>query len=105
MVESALNGSIAVDMFCKRNDPMNDDPYALIFMDKEMPIMSGIDATKIIRNKIFKEAYKDVRIIGCSGDAFGRESESNEFIGLDECFVKPVDAENIHSCLRKYLGG
>ena len=93
VVESALNGSIAVDMFCKRNDPMNDDPYALIFMDKEMPIMSGIDATKIIRNKIFKEAFKDVRIIGCSGDAFGRENEDNEFIGLDECFVKPVDTE------------
>ena len=106
IVESAANGSIAVEMFCKRNDPKSEDePYTLILMDKEMPIMNGVEATKIIRNKIFKEGYKDLKIIGCTGDVMERDGEKNEFNGLDDYFVKPIDAEMIHSCLRKYLGG
>lgn len=106
IVESAANGSIAVEMFCKRNDPKSEDePYTLILMDKEMPIMNGVEATKMIRNKIFKEGYKDLKIIGCTGDVMERDCEQNEFTGLDDYFVKPIDVEMIHSCLRKYLGG
>lgn len=106
IVESAANGAIAVEMFCKRNDPNSEDePYTLILMDKEMPVMNGVEATKLIRNKIFKEGYTDLKIIGCTGDVLERDCEKNEFNGLDDYFVKPIDAETIHSCLRKYLGG
>ena len=110
-VEKATNGLMALELFCIRNAPDSDEePYKLIFMDCEMPLMNGIDATKLIRNKIFKEGFKDVRIIGCTGDyeavieiQEGNKKKNNELTGMDECFPKPIDTETIFKCLKKYL--
>ena len=102
-VESATNGNVAVEMFMRRNSPGSDEePYDLIFMDKEMPLMNGIEATNIIRTKIYKEGYKDVRIVGCTGDSCV-DRNKHEFSGLDECFMKPITSELVNYCLKKFL--
>jgi len=102
-VESATNGYVAVEMFMRRNAPgSEEEPYDLIFMDKEMPLMNGIEATDIIRTKIYKEGYKDVKIVGCTGDSWV-DRNKNEFNGLDECFMKPITLELVNYCLKKFL--
>jgi len=103
-VESATNGNVAVEMFIKRNAPKSEEePYYLIFMDKEMPLMNGIEATNIITAKIFKDGYKGVRIVGCTGDSCCVDRNTNEFNGLDECFMKPITADLVNYCLKKFL--
>ena len=53
----APNGRKAVDVFAKDNKQIH-----LIILDKDMPIMNGIDAYDII-----KEINPDINIIFCSG--------------------------------------
>ena len=44
VIECAENGKIAVDMFCA--DPSH---YDMVYMDVQMPVMDGYDATRAIR--------------------------------------------------------
>lgn len=98
-IEKANNGLAAVKMFSGRNSPFsNEPPYEIIFMDNEMPIMTGCEAGIMIKTKIYKEGFKDVKIICVSGDSIGGAQ-----MGIDESFVKPILCENIFECLKKYL--
>ncbi|BDU51577.1 response regulator [Haliovirga abyssi] len=55
-------------------------------MDIQMPVLNGIEATKIIREN---KKYNKIIIIGVS--AFALEKEINEAIqfGMDDYIVKP----------------
>lgn len=58
--DSASNGEIAVEMFKKefsKSCGCKNRHYRLIWMDIEMPVMNGIDATKEIF-KIIKKSHK-----------------------------------------------
>ena len=66
-IECCYNGQDA----CKKIDEQiesGQSPYDLIFMDIDMPIMNGFDATKYIRSKIslFSTQRKLNKIIMCS---------------------------------------
>lgn len=63
--------------------------YDLILMDVQMPVMSGIEATKIIREKERKTG-KHITIIAYT--AFAMTEEKKEFLsaGMDEYVSKPV---------------
>lgn len=50
-VDEALNGKIALDMFKKgfeKKCGCNDRAYKLIFMDLQMPVMGGVEASQEI---------------------------------------------------------
>ncbi len=56
VIDFASNGKEAVDL------AFADTPYNIIFMDVNMPLMNGVEATKII-NKTF---YRATRIVAIS---------------------------------------
>lgn len=69
--------------------------YKAILMDVQMPLMSGIDATRSIK---FSE--QNLPIIGITANA-----DMNECIkaGMDDVLFKPVTPEQIHFTIQKYL--
>lgn len=105
-IHKASNGQAAFEMFCEKNAPWSDfeDRFHIIFMDFEMPIMSGIQATKNIREKICKEGFHNVRIIGCSGDGsmYNCEEKIKELL-MDDVYGKPINCEQVLSCIKKFL--
>ncbi|NBD37972.1 MAG: response regulator [Verrucomicrobia bacterium] len=71
--------------------------FSLIFMDIQMPVMNGLDATREIRATI-PESQQPF-IIGVTGLQIKR-AECLE-AGMDEYIPKPIDLRRLHLLLRK----
>ncbi|MBU1012644.1 MAG: response regulator [Bacteroidetes bacterium] len=88
-VEIAQNGQIAVDMFTKNK-------YDLILMDIQMPVMDGINATKLIRKKEKELDPKNhIRIVALT--ACVMEGDVEKFIeaGMDDVISKPFKMKDM----------
>ena len=72
-------------------------PYDLIFMDIEMPIMNGIDATIELKTKLKVKTP----IVACTGN--GLQENINKFlsIGMDDVIVKPITPQCLFIVLNK----
>ena len=96
-IDHAENGQIAVDLV-KENF---ESPYEIVFMDCQMPVMRGYDATLNIR-KFEKEApLERHRIVGVSAGAMEGDAEYAINIGMDEYITKPFRIDAIRSALEK----
>ena len=74
-------------------------PYSLIFMDCEMPVMGGIDATLAIREK-FKQAGK-IFIVAMTADTSDDNRAACLKAGMDTFLTKPVKLEEITAVLNR----
>ena len=92
-IDIADNGQIGVDMYNK-----NPEKYELILMDLQMPIMGGIEATKIIR-----ENDKDIVIIALTANAMREDVQKTQEAGMNEHLNKPIDVEDFFKKLIKYI--
>ena len=77
------NGSMLIDY-------LKDNPCDLIFMDLQMPIMGGVEATQLIREGIAGEAMKKVKIVALTANAFSSEESRCLEIGMDAYLTKPL---------------
>lgn len=84
------NGQKAVNNFLSRS-------YDLIFMDIQMPIMSGLDATKSIRQTPNHQPW----IIGLSANAFSESRDSALNAGMDDYLTKPLQIKSLIAALQR----
>ena len=89
----AKNGEEMVNLFKE-----NRGKTAAILMDIKMPIMNGLEATKIIR-----EEEKELPIIMQTAYAFTADSENAMAAGASEVLVKPITLSALRTCLSKFL--
>lgn len=87
----AKNGEECLEMFKAHNPP-------LILMDIKMPVMDGLEATKIIR-----QYSKDVVIIAQTANAFESDHKIAIDAGCNDVIVKPIRASFLLSTIKKYL--
>ncbi len=92
-VAIADNGQIAVDMVSKES-------YDIILMDMQMPIMDGIQATKIIRQSYNAE---ELPIIAVTANAMKEDREKGIAVGLNDYLTKPIDPKNLMVTLQQWL--
>lgn len=97
-VECAENGQIAVDMFA--NSELGY--YNLVFMDIQMPVMNGNDATKAIRALSRRDA-RSVPIVAMTANAFSEDVQASLSAGMNEHMAKPLDFKQLISVLRRWL--
>lgn len=76
--------------------------YDLILMDLHMPVMDGLEATKIIRKQP-QEKYKTIPIIALTGSVFGLDLENLQQEGLTDHFLKPYTPEGLYNKVKSYL--
>lgn len=97
-VDTAENGRIAVDMI--ENSPAGT--YDLIFMDMQMPVMNGCEATVKIR-ALPREDVKRLPIIAMTANAFADDQQKTREAGMNGHMAKPIDLEQLHQVLQKWL--
>ncbi len=96
-IDVADNGQEAVNMLKNKND------YDLIFMDIQMPIMDGIEATKIIKRYEAENNLTPVPIIALTANALKGDRERLLKEGLDEYISKPIEMSELLYILHKFL--
>ncbi len=89
---SASNGQEAVE--CVQKDSSID----IIFMDIHMPILSGVEASKAIRDLGFKGP-----IIACTANSDLEEFKTYEKNGMNDILTKPFKRQEIGDILKKYF--
>jgi signal transduction histidine kinase/CheY-like chemotaxis protein len=108
-IECAENGKIAVDMFCA--DPSH---YDLIFMDVQMPVMDGYDATRAIRsheaelrkkNQLPAKWPQGIPIVAMTANAFAEDMAYCIKVGMNNYLTKPIEIETLLNITDKYLCG
>lgn len=90
----AINGEAAVTI-AKQVSP------ALIFMDCQMPIMDGFEATRRIR--LLNKAMHQVPIIAVTANASSKDQQHCFEAGMNDHITKPISLNNIQSCLMRWL--
>jgi len=88
----AKNGANAVEIMKEQND------IDLILMDIKMPVMNGIDATKLIR-------HFNTRIPIIAQTAYAMSTEKKVIIdsGCNDYISKPIDRKSLIELINKYL--
>jgi len=79
------------------------DKYDIIFMDIQMPIMGGIEATKKISDFEIKENKKHIPIIALTANALQGDREKYIDAGMDDYISKPMQIEELKKVLNKFI--
>ena len=90
----AENGEQAIKLF------QSWQPH-FIWMDRRMPIMDGMEATKRIR--AFPDG-KAVKIVAVTASAFLDQREELTKAGMDDFVRKPYRSNEIYECMARHLG-
>lgn len=77
-----------------------DDTYDLIFMDVQMPVMNGRDATREIR-KSAREYVRNITVVAITADAFAEDMKECMEAGMNGHISKPVDIRKVLNILEK----
>ncbi|MDP2894391.1 MAG: ATP-binding protein, partial [Sulfurimonas sp.] len=86
------NGQEAVEKYFA-----NPSRYSLILMDLQMPIMSGYEATRLIR-----EHDKDIPIIALTAAAMIEDKQKAIAAGMNEHLGKPIDMSELYKTVAKF---
>ena len=90
--EVAKNGQEAVDK-------VREQDFDLVFMDVQMPVMNGFEATEEIRKIATKQS---LIIIGLSANAFEDDQKKALEVGMDDYLTKPLRLAVLASKLEQY---
>ncbi len=91
----ASNGKEAIEKF-------KNNSYDVILMDENMPLMNGIEATKIIRKiEKVKGITKQTIIIALTANALEGDRERFLEAGMDMYLAKPLDIKKLVAVLSK----
>jgi len=98
VMEYARNGKEAVDAMAEAADGY----YDVVFMDVQMPVMNGYEATKAIR-ALGRDYTDSVPIIAMTANAFAEDVRMAKGSGMNEHVTKPLDFGQLMAVLRKWL--
>jgi len=94
-VEFAANGRIAVDRVLA--DPEHFDA---VMMDVQMPEMDGLEATRLIRERVSSAALP---IVAMTAHAMDYERVACLDAGMNDHLTKPVDPANLTRTLNRWI--
>lgn len=75
--------------------------YDLIFMDVQMPVMNGLEATKHLRKMLSQVGHQPI-IIAMTANALAGDREKCLAAGMDDYIAKPVQTTTIENMILKW---
>ncbi len=95
-VTLAENGQQALELLAAQ-------PFDLVFMDCQMPIMDGYETTAALRARESQEALPRIPVIAMTANAMAGDREKSLASGMDDHVAKPVQERQLAEALRRWL--
>ncbi|MCP4690211.1 MAG: response regulator [Desulfobacterales bacterium] len=92
-VDLADNGREAVDA-------VRENEYDLVFMDIQMPVLDGWEATRIIRGS---ERFKALPIVAMTAHAMVSDAAKSLKAGMNAHITKPIDPDKLLTVLLRWI--
>jgi signal transduction histidine kinase/DNA-binding NarL/FixJ family response regulator len=83
-------------------EALRRQPYDLILMDVQMPILDGLEATRRIRAELPPE--RQPRIVALTANVLSEQQEECLAAGMDDFVQKPVGLEDLQEALSRGAG-
>jgi signal transduction histidine kinase/ActR/RegA family two-component response regulator len=77
--------------------------FDIVLMDSLMPVMDGLQATRLIRDVERSSAGKRTPIIALTANAFPKDRETCLAAGMDDVLSKPFNYEELAAMVKKWL--
>ena len=95
MVEIAGNGREAVQLALR-----DHQPFDVVLMDLQMPVMDGYEATRQIRAR---RSATELPIIAMTAHVLVQEKEKCRLVGMNDHLSKPVEPDNLYRSLLAWV--
>jgi two-component system sensor histidine kinase/response regulator len=92
-VDVAENGEVAVRM-------VQAKAYDLVLMDMQMPVMDGIEATRVIRSD---QRFVALPIIAMTANAMTADRDKCLEAGMNDHISKPIDAQELFRVVSQWM--
>ena len=92
-VDLAENGEVALHM-------IRDNEYDAVLMDMQMPVMDGIEATRVIRSN---PRFRTLPIIAMTANAMASDRISCLEAGMNDHIAKPIDPDQLFGVLLRWI--
>lgn len=97
-IDWVLNGARAVENFGQSEEGF----YSLVVMDIMMPVMDGLEATRIIR-RLDREDAKSVPIVAITANAFPEDKEASYENGVTSFITKPYSKAQLQETIESLM--
>jgi two-component system sensor histidine kinase/response regulator len=94
-VTMALNGREAVNRVLK-------EPFDLVLMDIQMPVMDGVEATRLIRAD---QRFSELPILAMTAHAMAGDYKKSLDAGMNDHLTKPINPNTLKKALLKWMTG
>jgi signal transduction histidine kinase/DNA-binding response OmpR family regulator len=94
-VDPAENGEVAVRLF-------RTNPYDVVLMDAEMPVMDGFTATREIRQIEKESGWASTPVLALTAHAFADAAAKAFECGFTELLTKPIRKTDLLQALGRY---
>ena len=94
-VTLAENGKVALDIIGR-------EPFDLVFMDLQMPVMGGLEATQRIR-EMETQRGGHVPIIAMTARAMAKDRENCMAAGMDDYLSKPIRVAQVRDAIEQWV--
>jgi CheY-like chemotaxis protein len=94
--EVAANGQEAIDA-------LENQPYDLVLMDVQMPVLDGFEATAAIRSGKTKTPNPRIPIVAMTAHAMQGDREHCLEAGMDDYLAKPISSQELREILERWL--
>lgn len=92
-VDLAENGEVALRM-------IQDNEYDAVLMDMQMPVMDGVEATRIIRSN---PRFEKLPIIAMTANAMASDRMLCLEAGMNDHIAKPIDPDQLFGVLLRWI--
>ncbi len=105
---SAMLKKLGTQVTCVQNgqqalEALRRKKYDLIFMDCEMPLMNGYEATRFLRRWEKESDRPHLTVVALTAHIMDEYKEKSFSAGMDDFLPKPVDMEKLKATLLKHL--